>query len=194
MVRCSVVFDSVGDLLAGFNQLWSKYSCSTDTMTHKDGCIQAIVRVKNDFSDIEDECWNINVDLFHYCDVKCNVLIEYNNVRIIGEIQLLLSSMLNAKKKGHSIYSFQRRAPFYNQLAKLIHCDSDENLNQFISSQLQSMIFSRNTQKLSFFMQTLTKVEKEYLLKNEKQVCQLFNQNGWKRGANLFQLTIVKCK
>ena len=68
---------------------------------------------------------------------------------------------------------FQRRAPFYDQLAKLNHCDGDENLNQVISSQLQSMIFSRNTQKLSFFMQTLTNVEKEYLLKTEKQVCQL---------------------
>ena len=43
-------------------------------------------------------------------------------------------------------------------------------------------------------MQTLTNVEKEYLLKNEKAVCQLFNQNGWQPGLKLFELSIAKFK
>ena len=40
---------------------------------------------------------DLNLNEFNYCDIKFNVLIEYNNTRIVGEIQFLLSFMNHAK-------------------------------------------------------------------------------------------------
>ena len=69
------------------------------------------MRVKNGFLNFQncESCHNNNLTDFNYQDVKLNVLIEYKNTRVIGEIQFILSFMLKAKKMGHSIYSFNKK-------------------------------------------------------------------------------------
>lgn len=90
-------FSKLNDLLKAYNEFRRIFRISY--IDDHDGCIKGVVRVKNDFSDIGDNSWDLPIDAFGYCDIKLNVLIEYENkFRIIGEIQLLLSFMVEAKK------------------------------------------------------------------------------------------------
>ena len=81
------------DFVKGFNQFYHQYSDSSAMEKHN-GCVKLIVRVKNDFVNIDDECSSLPLNLFNYCDIKCNVLLEYNKTRLIGEIQFILSFMV----------------------------------------------------------------------------------------------------
>ena len=104
LVRCSAVFNTLNDLINGINAF------ILIVKNNKSGCIKKIVRIKNGFNLIPDLNLDDNIDnnikleLFDYCDIKMNVIIEYKNVRLIGEIQFIISYMLTAKKQGHSIY------------------------------------------------------------------------------------------
>lgn len=99
-VRCSVTFDNVKDYINGFNYLYKKFnsinnkglggdlnhSSNNNTKNNK-SCIQGIVRIKNDFNSISSQnisgdVSTLKLDKFQYMDIKCNVLIEHNNVKL----------------------------------------------------------------------------------------------------------------
>ena len=90
-IRCCVTFDDIDSFLKGFYQFISDfkfdYPDRNQSDNYKNRCVKFIVRIKNDFSSIKDNAWDENVDSFNYCDVKCNVLIECYQYRLIGEIQ-----------------------------------------------------------------------------------------------------------
>ena len=54
-----------------------------------------------------------------YHDIKCNVLIEHNNVLLIGQIQFIFKFMLETKKKQHKIYGLLRKQDLFQQLNKI---------------------------------------------------------------------------
>ena len=69
------------------------------------GCIVEIARIKNMLSDTKH--WH-NLSDFHYADIKMNVIVKVGNYKMIAEIQFLLQFFLEAKKIGHTFYSFGR--------------------------------------------------------------------------------------
>lgn len=110
LVRCSVVFDTVENLISGLNEFMN-FIDDGATIVDKNNnnqereiCIKQIVRVKNGFSSIPNQVMQAKLNVYDYRDIKLNVIIEHKGIRLIGEIQLLLKFMLIAKKKGHSIY------------------------------------------------------------------------------------------
>ena len=142
-----------------------------------------------DFSEISDESWNLSLNSFNLYAIKCNILIEYNNIRLIGELQFALSSMILIKEKTHSIYSFLRKEELYQKLSKMNNINENK-----IVEQINLMILSQNINKFSIFLQTINRIEKYCILKNEKQIIESLNQSGWKKGLQLFQLIVQQLK
>ena len=121
-IRCSVTYTTVKDLLDGVNQFIkqietnkmalamsnNKNKNEKDNANSKDtkaelSCVKDILRIKNGFKNILN--WKNKYDC-QYVDIKLNLLIcNKNGNSIIGEIQFLLSWLLNAKKMGHKLYS-----------------------------------------------------------------------------------------
>lgn len=104
-LRCSVVFDNIQDFLNGFNHFYNEFNSNTtnlrEKMYHQKRCIKCIVRIKNDFDGIEDNCKNLDLRPFNYCDIKCNVLIENSNywrnsifACIYGSLNLFISKKI----------------------------------------------------------------------------------------------------
>ena len=205
IIRCSVCFDSIEDLIDGIN----KFKCIIDDVSKKakndnyiyqsDGdklnkeiscCIKKILRVKNGFLNFQDcKSWkNNNLTDFDYQDVKLNVLIEYKNIRVIGEIQFILSFMLKAKKMGHSIYSFNRKKQLFDKLYNM--CSNDKNIHnkEMMESNLHSMILTRNMFKFSLFCQTMNRYEKEYVVENYKRLDNFMQDNHWNKGRKLLNI------
>ena len=54
-------------------------------------CIKKIVRIKNGFKNLSS---NMPLHKYNYQDIKINVLIEYNNMSLIAEIQFLIKFMV----------------------------------------------------------------------------------------------------
>ena len=207
LLRCSVVFDNIDDLLNGckkFEKIINVTTANALKESYRDKklsnkCIQEIIRIKNGFSDIEDESWKLGLKSFNYCDIKYNVLICTNIIRehrsnmnvnqvraktcIIGEVQFLLKFMLNAKKMGHSVYSFVRKKDLFNSINKTY------NLNDFniTERKIKKMIISQNLSKLSLYFENITQNQLEYIKKNKENFIYLFkDQIGWKKGLKLF--------
>ena len=90
LVRCSVVFDNIKDLLAGIDQFKRIIDANEN-----DTCIKLIYRIKNGFENLKNIS---NLDDYVYCDVKFNVLIDLNGNSIIGEIQFLAKFMVSKLK------------------------------------------------------------------------------------------------
>ena len=133
----------------------------------------------------------------NYSDIKVNVLIEYNNKRIIGEIQFLLNIFLNFKKRQHSVYSFVRNEPLYNSLFDLKYNKlANENKNDVIYNEIRKYILSQNISDFSLYLQSLTLVEKYYILKDENRdkIVNLMKENEWKKGIELFSVIANKLK
>ena len=57
------------------------------------GYIQEVVRVKNLFDQLKN-CQETGK--YVYADIKINVITEYNNIAIVGEVQFLMDFMLEA--------------------------------------------------------------------------------------------------
>ena len=85
LIRCSVTVETpkqLHDFIDAFYQtIGSK----------KGGCIKSLLRIKNGFNKLE------NTESIHYCDLKCNVFVEWGGMALVGEIQFLLNFMLCAK-------------------------------------------------------------------------------------------------
>src|SRR5947199_10603366 len=72
----------------------------------KKECIfKSIIRIKNGFNDKEQK---FNIENPKYCDIKCNILIEMDNIIIIMETQFILSCLLKSKKYSHKLYNITR--------------------------------------------------------------------------------------
>ena len=98
-----------------------------------------------------------------------NVLIEFNKMRLIAEIQFLLSFMLEAKKLGHAFYAFQRKKEYYENLYKLNNYNN-YNINvtnvEFIEKLLQTPILCQNKNIFSKLLHLLSDSEMKGLKTN----------------------------
>ena len=185
-IRCSVVFDDIGQFLNGFNQFYSKYGGNSESIGKHSGCIQGIVRIKNDFSRLPNDLKkNLKLEDCGYKDIKCNILIEHNNVRLIGEIQFILTFMLETKKKQHKIYSLLRKEDLFTELNTFYYRD-DRDTQEY----LNSMIMNQNFIALSLFFQTMNDNESNYILKNKSYIDDLFSLSNFEKGEKLFRSII----
>lgn len=77
------------------NQLYRTTFIENKIKKRRNSCIKCVVRVKNDFCHLPKEYGkikNIPLEMINYGDIKCNVLIEHNGIRMIGEVQFLLKA------------------------------------------------------------------------------------------------------
>ena len=79
--------DSLFTLINEFIDIIDKNKESTN-----DNCIIKIIRIKNGFIGLNSKLSNLNN--YDYADIKMNVLIEFNKMRMIAEIQFLLKFMV----------------------------------------------------------------------------------------------------
>ena len=179
-IRCSVIFDDIGQFIRGFNLFYKQYYDWT-YISKRRSCIKCIVRIKNDFSELPNNLKDLALKDSEYRDIKCNVLIQHNNVRIIGEIQFVLRIMLNAKKKGHKIYQLMRKKELFEHLNQLYYQDD-------IYNYLKEIIMNHNMNQLSLFCQTMTESEKKYFEndKNKAKVTQVLKLCHFDKGSKLF--------
>ena len=79
---------------------------------HKNKNTLEICRIKNGFNTTD------NNNSSGYRDLKINVLYKSakQELNMIGEIQFLLMEFLDAKKKGHKLYSILREEEFYDSV------------------------------------------------------------------------------
>ncbi len=100
IVRCSVTFNTVKQLIKGYQGLMNHMKSSA-------GKDLEIARVKNGF---------LNKDDKGYRDVKINVIYHspITGLKIICEIQLLLINYLYEKKKVHKLYNVIRQKLYFN--------------------------------------------------------------------------------
>ena len=133
IIRCSIVYENSIDLVNDMNNIKNR-------IDKGDTCIKKILRIKNKFLVNKEEYFEAkknsekkddeNEWLYNYGDIKFNVLIEYNNMSLIGEIQFLLSMMLNNKKKCHALYNIIRQEDFINNMKNILSVTSNNNNKQ----------------------------------------------------------------
>ena len=144
MIRCSVTFDTIEDLMFGI-ALFSKYQ-SEQSETSK--VYFEIMRCKNGwkmqsihYSKITDDGTPIPLK---YRDMKFNVVFTKNETSIVGEIQFLIAPMLESKKKDHEFYDCIRNEPFIAE-SKEIYLKYNYDYSMFIAgatNQLYVVFFS----------------------------------------------------
>ena len=179
-LRCSVVCDNpkiLNDVITNFIQLVGN---------HKSESIKSILRIKNGFQHVHSK---MPLNEFNYCDIKMNVLIEYNKMSIVGEIQFLLKFMLDAKKIGHSFYALQRKKEYFEELY-LINNKINLNRDNFIEHLLQTQILSQNKNEFSKLLQLLSQKELNMIKDNKSHILSKIRQNHWKKGEKIFVQTI----
>ena len=54
-----------------------------------------------------------------YRDIKFNVIVSKDNIALVGEVQFLLKSMLESKRKDHEFYEIKRRQHFVQQCRRM---------------------------------------------------------------------------
>lgn len=202
-MRCSVSFGNANDLVVGFNQFVNIIDRGSKA---EKGCITSILRMKNGFSEMNSDKWinNNNLEKYHYCDVKINVLIETANTKLIGEIQFVLDFMLEAKKMGHVYYSFLRNRDLYNEIYtdnltknkfkdNCINIDKNKDKNDNYLDSLKSMVLNQNYEELTNFILygNFNNVIKYYTNNKDNSndvislLVQLCKQNDWQKGLKL---------
>eukprot|EP01084_Bolivina_argentea_P297063 511711_1 len=100
--RCSLVFKDIKSLLNGLDLFIKKVT------SYQSGCVIGIVRLKNGFT----EYAKIGP---RYADIKVNVLIKGKYHNIVGEVQFLITTMVNFKKSAHNLYSISREEEFVSK-------------------------------------------------------------------------------
>ena len=93
--------------------------------------------------------------------------------------------MLDAKKIGHSIYSFARKKELFEKINSVV----DDNIvnGEYINKQIKKMILSHNLSQLSLYFETMNEKEYSYILSNKQLFINLLNTNKWSKGLKLFQ-------
>ena len=216
-LRCSVVFDDIKNLTDGINKFMNIVGTSNVIQGLKGlnvkmqqvaklknlkgisgGCLKRVVRIKNGFGSIPDESWNVDLLKFDYADIKLNVVIENEkeNVRLIGEIQFLLSFMLEAKKKGHSIYGFVRKQDYFEQMYQISSrfnkatTSINDSTNFEIIQFIDKMILSRNMFDFSAFFQNWNQQERKFMFDNKEYLLNSLESSKWKKGKKLFEYVL----
>ena len=193
LLRCSITFNTCEEMVSALNEFKSKVNSS------EMGYVTKIFRIKNGFKDVLK--WTKTRD-FGYRDIKFNVAItdinsdKNNKKQVIGEIQFLASFMLDAKKRGHSIYAVLRRNDFVNEIRNLMQHDrmsNEYNTNTNINGDGQetdysfSSIINKNTNKKYHLF------SKELLL-NERNILTavVSTNNNNNNNPLLYELTRLK--
>merc|ERR1719242_320474 len=108
IVRCSVCYNTVGQLLEGYNAFMDHIESGVSSMT--------MARVKNGFLDVDDG---------GYRDIKVNVVYQSTvnpELKMICEVQFILNQYLYEKKRVHKLYSIGREQTYFDMVAR----DEDE--------------------------------------------------------------------
>ena len=107
IIRCSVTFRDVSDLLDGYNHFLDSIKASNGKLS--------LCRTKNGFNKILNKN---DINDSGYRDLKLNVLYISNdgNTKMISEIQFLIYPFLAAKKKSHKLYAILREKMFYEMI------------------------------------------------------------------------------
>ena len=203
-LRCSVQFDTIEDLLKAcdaFNDIFDKKIGKVKDDLGLNICILGICRIKNGFVNISDESWKSALNEFTYYDIKFNVAIDMqavdtknsqnrsarmdnNSSSLIGEIQFIVKFMLDAKKMGHSIYSFVRKKDLFDKICNKL--ENESNNKQEIEKNIKQMIISQNLTQFSLFFQIFSENEKDFVLNNKEMILNFLKENKWNKGTKLF--------
>eukprot|EP01084_Bolivina_argentea_P180143 311218_1 len=117
-VRASVTFENCKDLLISLKKF-------IQIIVGRNGkCITRIVRIKNGFS-MANQWDENNISDCKYFDLKLNVVIMYQKLKMICEIQFLLKSLLKAKKIGHKLYGMSRKEDYFTAVAEMAQKDQN---------------------------------------------------------------------
>ena len=190
ILRCSVTFDTIEDLINGFKKFKQNRLNCARTGNYGQGCLRNITRIKNGFAEINDESWKLDLSSFDYCDIKFNVVVRpftsKSNDILFAEIQFLAKFMLDAKKLGHSIYSFNRKENLIKNLSN--NCNTHSHLNRDdVDDNVKRMIFSQNLSQFSIYLETVNHIEWKYILSKKDVFMEFIQLNKWSKGATLFQ-------
>merc|ERR1719244_919167 len=113
LVRCSVSFNTITQLVAGYHGFMKFIEQSPETMK--------VARVKNGFiEDVEGG----------YRDLKICVVFtsaEYPELKMICEVQLILNQYLFEKKKMHKLYSVVRDEIYYQMVVQKDEQTTDDD-------------------------------------------------------------------
>ena len=143
--RCALIFEDIKSLQQGIELI-------TNKIKNKEcGVIVDIVRTKNGFIEYSH-------DAPSYADIKLNVLIvgKYNSV--IGEIQFLLTKMMEFKKRAHSLYGVTRKEEFVENMSLVLPTMLDLDRALFVSGNegdvksLCNLMVTHNKQKEDLVM------------------------------------------
>ena len=211
LVRCSVVFKTSKDLVNAikiFKKMVSNNKCKS---------IREIKRVKNGFNifnnlDCTDDSSDTNLSSFMYRDVKFNVLIQYKQSAIVGEVQMMLEFMLQAKKIGHSVYRYSVFCVSYCYCASCVYLchaivlnflysfvrneDYYKEVSSYLTSKLDTntlypVIISRNMTLFANMLLNCNSYDKdEFFIKEKDQIVVFLKEANWKKGLKLFNLYI----
>ena len=148
IIRCQCVYDTPEHLMNGLNTVISR-------VKKGDTCLKRVLRVKNLFVEHKKEAQMMlrkksvkreikNDDwLYQYADIKLNILMDYNAMSMIVEVQFLLTFLNEAKKYSHPLYSITRRENFVNDLTNIL------TIGKTKQEQLYFLIHSANDSPVS---------------------------------------------
>ena len=177
LIRCSIHVDTPKQLCDVFNKFYQMIYIAKKGGI---GCIKSILRIKNGFGQFKEIKKDSSLG---YCDIKCNILIEFENIAIIGEVQFLLSFMLKAKRMSHKLYEFERKKEYFYKLNEII---SYSHNHELIINKMNHIIAVNDWNKLSQLLLYCDENEANYLTKYKENIISLMKQNKWKKGLRLF--------
>ena len=106
LVRCSVSFNTLEQLLAGYDGLMDYVKTTPRSFQ--------LARVKNGFLDKEATVRDIKVNVVFHSETAD----PDNAVSMVCEVQLILNQYLHEKKRIHKLYSVLRERAFFELVAK----------------------------------------------------------------------------
>ena len=81
----------------------------------------------------------------------------------------------------------QRKFDLYNQLNCKFYQTRNNECDNIIYNDIESIIFNNNIIKLSLYFQTLNQYELNYIVKNKQILVSLFRQCKFEKGSQLYQ-------
>ena len=201
LVRASVVFDSIDDLLIGAQMFHEEIEKRKQTKHLRSndfsdlGVIRSVIRVKNGFAEQFGggggngkgiKIKELALSKFNYCDVKFNVDV---GGMVIGEIQFLVGFMLDAKKMGHSSYSFLRKQDLFDAIYNNVNNKDDRS----IQSKIDFIILNKDMKQLSNHLANMTNnYQIKYIISQKQTFLKCFEQTKWVKGKKVFESCISK--
>eukprot|EP01084_Bolivina_argentea_P266354 451753_1 len=122
IVRCSLVFDTIDQLLDGIPKFIQ--------MVQTSQVIKQIVRTKNMFNKFDTKNPK-------YADIKMNVLIN-GKPNVIGEVQFLVLKMAQFKHISHRFYDITRQNEWYNNIFNVLSTHKSIKTSLMIATDLGS--------------------------------------------------------